>query len=442
MVPSLGQWGRKSAEALFCALNFIVFLFLDAVECVLCPVYRFLDSFFEGEASPCYCATQGGESSRGVNGEEGEEEGELSESLYRRENIFREMWFLAFGRKRASFGQEKRLVNGNGGSKGTPVRWSDCGCETCVSWMSNTEQKLHVVVKEPSGAVSGQGKAPENVIFLHGFLASSSLWTESVFPHLSESGAASYRLFAVDLLGFGKSPKPRDCSYTLKDHLNMIEKSVICPFQLDSFHIVAHSMGCVVAVALASKYETSVKSVTLTAPPYFPSSKRDSSLTVLRRLAEKRLWPPLLFGSSVMSWYEHLGRCICFIVCRNHRTWERILKFITRRSDVHFTVIDLTRHTHHSAWHTMHNVICGGTKLMDGYLETLRRSGAKISIIHGDRDQVVPLECSLSIKARLPDAEINIIRNANHNTVIFGRERDFTRFLGCTWESSSSVRTS
>ncbi|PKI58900.1 hypothetical protein CRG98_020646, partial [Punica granatum] len=240
MVPSLGQWGRKSAEALFCALNFIVFLFLDAVECVLCPVYRFLDSFFEGEASPCYCATQGGESSRGVNGEEGEEEGELSESLYRRENIFREMWFLAFGRKRASFGQEKRLVNGNGGSKGTPVRWSDCGCETCVSWMSNTEQKLHVVVKEPSG--------------------------ESVFPHLSESGAASYRLFAVDLLGFGKSPKPRDCSYTLKDHLNMIEKSVICPFQLDSFHIVAHSMGCVVAVALASKYETSVKSVTLTAP--------------------------------------------------------------------------------------------------------------------------------------------------------------------------------
>lgn len=104
------------------------------------------------------------------------------------------------------------------------------------------------------------------MIFLHGFLASSSLWTELVFPNLSQSGAAGYRLFALDLLGFGMSPKPRDCFYTLRDHIEMIEKSVICPFQLESFHIVAHSMGCVIAVALASKYKKSVKSVTLTAP--------------------------------------------------------------------------------------------------------------------------------------------------------------------------------
>lgn len=32
-------------------------------------------------------------------------------------------------------------------------RWSDCGCESCVSWMNNCvqddEQKLHVQIKEP-----------------------------------------------------------------------------------------------------------------------------------------------------------------------------------------------------------------------------------------------------------------------------------------------------
>lgn len=109
-------------------------------------------------------------------------------------------------------------------------------------------------------------KPAENVIFLHGFLSSSSFWTETVFPNLSESIYHNYRLFAVDLLGFGRSPKPRDCSYTLNNHVEMIEKSVISPFQLDSFHLVAHSMGCIIALALAAKYSNSVKSIILVAP--------------------------------------------------------------------------------------------------------------------------------------------------------------------------------
>lgn len=87
-----------------------------------------------------------------------------------------------------------------------------------------------------------------------------------MFPNLSEFSNQSYKLFAVDLLGFGRSPKPRDCFYTLKDHLEMIEKSVIVPHEVKSFHLVAHSMGCVIALALAAKYSETVKSVTLVAP--------------------------------------------------------------------------------------------------------------------------------------------------------------------------------
>ena len=111
-----------------------------------------------------------------------------------------------------------------------------------------------------------EGGDTENVIFLHGFLSSSSIWTETVFPNLSEEVKKNHRLFALDLLGFGRSPKPRDCFYTLKDHLGMIEKSIINSFELKSFHLVAHSMGCILALALASKYSNSVKSITLVAP--------------------------------------------------------------------------------------------------------------------------------------------------------------------------------
>jgi pimeloyl-ACP methyl ester carboxylesterase len=46
----------------------------------------------------------------------------------------------------------------------------------------------------------------------------------------------------------------------------MIEQSVLEPYEVKSFHIVAHSLGCILALALAVKHPGSVKSLTLLAP--------------------------------------------------------------------------------------------------------------------------------------------------------------------------------
>lgn len=108
--------------------------------------------------------------------------------------------------------------------------------------------------------------ARENVLFIHGFISSSAFWTETLFPNFSAATKSSYRLFAVDLLGFGRSPKPTDSLYTLREHVDMIERSVIDPYKVKSFHIVAHSLGCILALALAVKYPGAVKSLTLLAP--------------------------------------------------------------------------------------------------------------------------------------------------------------------------------
>ncbi|KAK4345866.1 hypothetical protein RND71_036042 [Anisodus tanguticus] len=411
-----------SQKWLISSVSALVFLFLDLLDALFCVFFRLIDELLEGKTSPCYCSIETEEDKRDT----GNEESELSTTLYKRRNIFREMWFRG--------NVSRRKVNEN-------VRWSDCACENCFSWMSNigAELKLHVVVKEPEQAnlQDFKGKKAENVVFLHGFISSSSFWTETIFPKLSEDAKQNYKLFAVDLLGFGKSPKPNNCLYTIKDHVEMIERSVIHPFELNSFHIVAHSMGCVVALALAAIHPHKVKSITLIAPPYLSSTKEDASLTALNRFAAKRLWPPLLFGSSFMSWYEHLGRCVCYIICKNHRIWEGILKLLTWNRNLHFMAIDLTRHTHHSAWHTMHNVICGGAKLMDKYLEILKKAKVKINVTQGSRDQVVPLECSNNVKMKVPDAEVKIVANADHTSVVIGREKDLCNDLEKLWGSTS-----
>ncbi|KAA0043684.1 monoacylglycerol lipase abhd6-B [Cucumis melo var. makuwa] len=415
----------KFLTSLLAPLNFIVFFFLDFFDAILCVIYRYLDQFLEGKVTACYCG------SRGDERENPDGENELSETLYGRRNVFRRIALIGFSGRCEDSGKM------NGGSMWN--RWSDCGCSSCVDGMENGNQKLYVDVRQP--AQGRREKPEENVIFLHGFLSSSSLWTETVFPNLSETTKQNYRLFAVDLLGFGRSPKPRDSFYTMKDHLEKIEESVIRQFGLNSFHLVAHSMGCLIALALAAKYSKSVKTITLVAPPYFPS-KDGAAMTVLENLAAKRVWPPLLFGSSVMSWYEHVGRCACFFICRNHRIWEWILRRTNRRRNIDFRVIDLTKHTHHSAWHSMHNVICGGAKLMDGYLDELTKAGIKIEIYHGNGDVVAPIECSYNLKKKAVDATVNMVRNANHQTIILGREREFAQDLESTWSNTAHIERS
>jgi pimeloyl-ACP methyl ester carboxylesterase len=153
----------------------------------------------------------------------------------------------------------------------------------------------------------------------------------------------------------------------------------------------------------------------------------------LSRLAEKKLWPPLLFGSAVMSWYEHIGRTVCLLLCRNHRLWEWLLRLVTGKDEVDFRVRDLTRHTHHSAWHTMHNVICGGARLQDRNLEAVDAAGVPVMLIHGVQDAVVPVECSRHLKAKLPRAELRLMAGCDHATVVLGRERGFAEELAAFW---------
>ncbi|KAI3947450.1 hypothetical protein MKW98_011440 [Papaver atlanticum] len=393
------------------AISYIVFALFDLLDMFLCLCHSFIDGLKEKNTNPCYCCKR-----KSVHGESNEDK--LSETLYDRKNIFRDLGFPKLAK------ESEEEEGSAAGFLMVKNRWSDCNCESCLSWQKFEDHNLH--------------SARENVIFLHGFVSSSHLWTENVFHNLSESGNQNCRLFAMDLLGFGKSPKPNNCLYTIKDHLEMVEKSVISQFELGSFHLVAHSMGCIIALGLASKYQKSVKSLTLIAPPYFPaSSKGQASLNALNMIAERKLWPPLSFCSSIMSGYEHLGRSICFVVCKHHRTWEWLLKLITRRRELPCMLLDLTKHTHHSAWHTMHNVLCGGAKLMDGYIEAVSSSEIMLTVFQGDKDGVVPVECSHNIKLKVPSAEIRIIPNANHSSLILNRKEVFTRELEHIWFSSA-----
>ena len=83
----------------------------------------------------------------------------------------------------------------------------------------------------------------------------------------------------------------------------------------------------------------------------------------------------------------------------------------------------------------MHNVICGGAKFVDSYLDILNSAGVKIDVVQGDKDEVVPRECYINFKLKAPKAKIDIIKNADHGSVVFGREKEFACDLQHIWTS-------
>ncbi|XP_068306423.1 probable lysophospholipase BODYGUARD 3 [Pyrus communis] len=440
------------------AVSFIVFSVLDLVDFILCFVYKVADFFIEAEWKPCYCSS----SKEAITGsgkilvsEQGESKivclsstklqlEEISDTLYTRPSLLSEVSKLSMkeikkGTARSTFSVNSTIVEmlqGKiGGQHLHPIpRWSDCDCKFCTSWTSNCKETLFVKTDGPR-----EYKGQEDVLFIHGFISSSAFWTETLFPNFSSAAKSSFRLFAIDLLGFGRSPKPTDSMYTLREHLEIIERSVLEPNKVKSFHIVAHSLGCILALALAVKHPSSIKSLTLLAPPYYPIPKGEQATQyVMRRVAPRRVWPVIAFGASIACWYEHISRTICLLICKNHRFVEFLTKLITRNRIRTFLLEGFFCHTHNAAWHTLHNIICGTAGKMEKYLDAVRDNlKCDVNLFHGKDDELIPVECSYNVQSKIPRARVKVIDKKDHITIVVGRQRAFARELENIWRNSS-----
>src|SRR5690349_20195408 len=77
-----------------------------------------------------------------------------------------------------------------------------------------------------------------------------------------------YRVIAIDLLGYGESHlRRRDTNYRLADEARHVE-SILARTLLpcETFHLVGHSYGAVVALGLAQRSPRRIDSLTLYEP--------------------------------------------------------------------------------------------------------------------------------------------------------------------------------
>ncbi|HYI10799.1 MAG TPA: alpha/beta fold hydrolase [Thermoanaerobaculia bacterium] len=215
-----------------------------------------------------------------------------------------------------------------------------------------------------SVTVAGTG---EPVIFLHGFRGSGRYWE----PHVREL-ARERQVIVVDLLGFGRSPWPRDARYDVEDHLDALDRTLEPLLRGRQRAVIGHSMGSILAAEYARRHRAEVSRLVLLNAPMFRSQEEARS-----RIRE--MSPMAAMFSVQRLW----ARASCDLVCAFRPLLYRIAPRL--EPDVPPDVArDSVLHRWESFDRTLQNVV-----LRSQMEETLRAiAPLPVTILHGTEDHI------------------------------------------------------
>lgn len=107
-------------------------------------------------------------------------------------------------------------------------------------------------------------KPAVTVLLLHGI--GSSLW---MWQDVAAKLPKDARIIAVDLLGFGKSPKPEWSVYGAKTQADSLATTLFSRKIVGPVVVVGHSLGSLIAIEFARRYPLMTKSLVLISPPLY-----------------------------------------------------------------------------------------------------------------------------------------------------------------------------
>lgn len=142
------------------------------------------------------------------------------------------------------------------------------------------------------------------MVLLHGIGASGNAWR----PLLGKLDHTKYRLIAVDLLGFGDSPKPDWNEYSVDEHARAVLHTLRRKGITGRITLVAHSMGCLVASHLASTNRSRVRRVVLYQPPLLADQPKKRT----HRWRQQRY----------LAFFEYISKHPELLMLQHRRLWR------------------------------------------------------------------------------------------------------------------------
>lgn len=107
------------------------------------------------------------------------------------------------------------------------------------------------------------------LILLHGLGTNYTSW-QFVLEHIDYE---RWHVIALDLLGFGDAPKPKNISYTPRDHAKAV-MATLDQLGIKKATLAGHSMGCLVTIDIAHHWPKRVKNIVLLGAPLYKTAPK------------------------------------------------------------------------------------------------------------------------------------------------------------------------
>lgn len=239
------------------------------------------------------------------------------------------------------------------------------------------------------------------VMFSHSLGFSLDMWQ----PQL-EALRGHYRILRYDIRGHGASEAPT-CSFTLGDLANDV-RGILEHFQIPKVHLVGLSLGGMIGQELGVRYPSLLKSLVLadTVSAYGP----EAATTWRQRIdaVSKSNSMESLVEPTLERWFTEPFR-------RSHPDVVSEVRTAVRRTSV------------------KGYMECSRVLASLNLTRELRAVGVPTLVLTGDHDQSAPESVAKIIVAAIPNAKLEIIRDAAHISNI-EQPAIFTSLLTQFWQ--------
>lgn len=233
-----------------------------------------------------------------------------------------------------------------------------------------------------------RGARGRDVILIHGFLGSAYDW----FGNL-DALSGDYRVWALDLIGFGYSERVTERAYSLKTYARHV-REFMDAHNIAQATLVGHSMGGAIALEFAHDYPDRVDRLALVAPATYLARVP----APLNLAARTPLVPRTLIGWAITS---PLARRL---------TW----RYGLGDAPVELAEVAISRRAWRVKGTTDALVALIGSPCVSDLVEGMDKIAHPTLILSGEQDLVVPDWHSRLVARRLPNADIVTLPGVRH----------------------------
>ncbi len=234
--------------------------------------------------------------------------------------------------------------------------------QSSIEYGSNDGQYIKVNNTNIYYEIYGEGTP---TILLHGGLG-SILNFEKVIPDLSKH----FRLITIDSPSHGRSQSIDSLSYQI---LAEYVVEIIAQLKLDKVNVIGYSDGAIVGMLVAHMVPDRINKLVFGAGALNPQASKPEGLVMLRSIS-----PEILPEEFAIS-YKNKSP--------NPEHWE---KFVYNSKEMWLQEVWIP-------------------------IEILTKIQSKVLVLLGDRDQFIPISHAIDIYNILPEAELGILPNSNHD---------------------------